>query len=142
MLQIRELSYSIGERKLLSNINWVIKEGKRVALIGPNGVGKTTLFRILTGELKCETGDIFRPKNYRIGYLPQEKISFGKSSILDFVLKGNSEIFDLEQKITKLHEALKDNSEKNQLVLKRFGDLENRYEILGGYRLEAEAKAY
>jgi len=141
MLQIRELSYSIGERKLLSNVNWVIKEGKRVALIGPNGVGKTTLFRILTGELKCETGDIFRPKNYRIGYLPQEEISFGKSSILDFVLEGNFEIFDLEQKITKLHEALKENHEKNQVILKRLGDLEHRYEILGGYRVEAEAKA-
>ncbi len=141
MLQIRELSYSIGERKLLFDVNWVIKAGKRVALIGPNGVGKTTLFRILTGELKCETGDIFRPKNYRIGYLPQEEISFGKSSILDFVLEGNSEIFNLEQKITKLHEALKENHEKNQVVLKRLGDLEHRYEILGGYSLEAEAKA-
>ncbi len=141
MLQIRELSYSIGDRILLSDVNWVIKPGKRAALIGPNGTGKTTLFKILIGKLKNEAGDIFRPKDYRIGYLPQEEITFGKDSILESVLEGNKEIVELEKKIAELQEKLKNHEIKQEDILKRLGDFEHRYEILGGYRLEAEAKA-
>jgi ATP-binding cassette, subfamily F, member 3 len=141
MLQIRELSFSIGERTLLSDINWVIKPGKRAALIGPNGAGKTTLFKILVGELKYETGSIFRPRQYRVGYLPQEEIAFGKTSILESVLEGNAELVELEKKIAGLQEKLKNPNLKHEDILKRLGDLEHRYEILGGYRLEAKAKA-
>jgi ATP-binding cassette, subfamily F, member 3 len=141
MLQIRELSLSIGERTLLSDINWVIKPGKRAALIGPNGAGKTTLFKILVGELKYETGSIFRPRQYRVGYLPQEEIAFGKTSILESVLEGNAELVELEKKIAGLQEKLKNPNIKHEDILKRLGDLEHRYEILGGYRLEAKAKA-
>ncbi|MCD4664666.1 MAG: ATP-binding cassette domain-containing protein, partial [Bacteroidales bacterium] len=85
MLQIRDLQYSIGVRQLLSGVNWVIKPGKRAALIGPNGAGKTTLFRILNNEIKSDSGSIIKPKDYRIVYLPQEEITFGKSSILQSV---------------------------------------------------------
>ncbi|MBL7095178.1 ABC-F family ATP-binding cassette domain-containing protein [candidate division KSB1 bacterium] len=141
MLQIRELSYSIGDKKLLSGVNWVIKPGKRAALIGPNGAGKTTLFRILIGELKNEAGNIFRSKDYRIGYLPQEEVTFGKDSILESVLEGNNEIVELEKKIAGMHEKLKIPELNQEEILMRLGDLEHRYEILGGYRLEAEAKA-
>ena len=141
MLQIKKLCYSIGDRKLLSDINWIIKPGKRAALIGPNGAGKTTLFKILTGDLKNETGDIFCSKEYRIGYLPQEEMTFGKNTILESVIEGNIEIVELEQKIARLHEKLEITKKNQEQILKRLGDLEHHYEILGGYRLEAEAKA-
>ena len=118
MLQIRELSYSIGKQKLLTDINWVIKPGKRSALIGPNGAGKTTLFRILIGELKYESGSIFRPKDFRIGYLPQEEVTFSESSILESVLEGNREILELERQIVILHGKLerKTNTFSNCLI--------------------------
>lgn len=141
MLQIHELNYSIGQRELLSSVSWVIKAGKRAALIGPNGAGKTTLLRLLTGEIKQEAGKIIRPKNYTIGYLPQEELNLQENSILGLVLEGSSEIIGLEKKITELHEKLENSSSDNKEILQQLGNFEQRYELLGGYRLEAEAKA-
>jgi len=95
------------------------------------------------GELACEAGNIFRPKDYRIGYLPQEELIFSSNSILDAVLEGNKEILEIEQKMVSLqHELAEKTKNKNHDdLLKRLGNYEQRYEILGGYRVEAEAKA-
>ena len=58
MLQIRDLTYNIGDRKLLSSIDWIIPAGKKMALIGANGTGKTTLLKIITEELEHHGGSI------------------------------------------------------------------------------------
>ena len=94
MLQIKDLYYSIGARELLTGINWIIQPNQRVALIGPNGAGKTTLFKILVGELASQDGTIMKPKNYRIGYLPQEEISVGRGSIFETVLEGQKQVIE------------------------------------------------
>ena len=74
MLQVRNLHYSIGEQDLLVAVDWNLQPGKRFALVGPNGSGKTTLLRILKGEIESQAGVITKPRNYIIGYLPQEEI--------------------------------------------------------------------
>ncbi|MBN2356385.1 ATP-binding cassette domain-containing protein [candidate division KSB1 bacterium] len=141
MLQIRELSYNIGERELLKNIHWVINPGKRVALIGPNGAGKTTLLRLITAEIRPAGGSIIKPKNYRIGYLPQEEIAVGEGSILASVMAGQGEIVQLEQQIADIHQMLDDGIGDTRALLQRLGTLEARYDSLGGYTLENQAKA-
>ncbi len=141
MFQIKNINYSIGERELLKDVSWVISPGVRAALIGPNGAGKTTLFRILIGELKHHSGDIFKPNDYRIGYLPQEEIRFKDKSVLDLVLEGNKEIFDLENKIQSLRQQLAADNQNQEQLLTRLGTLEHRYEILGGFSYESEARA-
>ena len=64
MLQIRDLKYSVADRDLLNGVNWTINPGRRSALIGPNGTGKTTLIRILADELHYQSGTIQKPKEY------------------------------------------------------------------------------
>ncbi|MCP5049752.1 MAG: ABC-F family ATP-binding cassette domain-containing protein, partial [bacterium] len=103
MLQIRDLHYSIAHRSLLDGADWLVQPGKRSALVGPNGVGKTTLLRILTGQLEY-SGSIITPKEYSIGYLPQEEVAVRGTSILQAVLEGQKELKELEKKIEDLHE--------------------------------------
>ena len=141
MLQIRDLQYSIGARPLLDGIDWMINPGKRVALIGPNGAGKTTLLRILNGEIEDYHGNITKPKDYRIGYLPQEEIVVGSGSVVHIVLKGQQEVMTIEQKLAELHAALNAPHDNHEALLKQIGDLEHRYDALDGYRLEAVAKS-
>ncbi|HQI50137.1 MAG TPA: ATP-binding cassette domain-containing protein [bacterium] len=141
MLQIRNLSYSIGERLLLKEVNWVINPGKRVALIGPNGAGKTTLLRIIKGDLQPHDGVMIKPKEYTIGYLPQEEIAVGSGPILAAVLEGQGEILRLEEQIAELHALLNSHTEDDPKVLERLGALESRYDALGGYAVENQAKA-
>ncbi|MCB0288207.1 MAG: ATP-binding cassette domain-containing protein, partial [Calditrichaeota bacterium] len=61
MLQIKSLKYIIGGRELLRDINWIINPGRHIALIGPNGTGKTTLLRIISGVLRADDGEMVKP---------------------------------------------------------------------------------
>ena len=143
MLQIKDLHYSIGDRQLLSGVNWNILPGKRAALIGPNGIGKTTLLRIIIGELEYSAGSIIKPKEYRIGYLPQEEISVKGTSVLETVMQGQKEITLLEKQMTDLHDTLNTltpDDAKREDLLNRLGHLENRFEALEGYHMETLAK--
>ncbi len=140
MLQVSDLFYSIGDQKLISGINWSLQPQKRVALIGPNGSGKTTLLRILIGEIEPHKGMIAKPRHYCIGYLPQEEVVVGEGTVLENALAGKPEVLELEQKIQALHSGLDLNEGDQKKNLKRLGVLEQRYQNLGGYSLEAEAK--
>ena len=139
MLQIQNLNYSIGERNILKDTRWVVNPGERVGLIGPNGTGKTTLLRIIAGELEANSGSVLKPSSYTIGYLPQEELPAQKGSVLLIVMQGNEEIVRLEEEINNIHSTLEDGN-NNSALLERLGSLESRFAALGGYRMEATAK--
>ncbi len=139
MLQVQGLHYEIGERILLQRIDWAIQPGRRVALIGPNGAGKTTLFRLMLGQITPQEGKVVKPKNFRIGLLPQEEMSLSGGSVLESVLSGREEVLDLEQKIQALHERLAVQPD-DLLLLDQLGDLERRYASCQGYDLETTAQ--
>ena len=143
MLQIKDLHYSIGDRQLMSGVNWNIQPGKRAALIGPNGIGKTTLLRIIMDELEYSSGSVIKPKEYRIGYLPQEEIAVKGTTVLETVMEGQKEIALLEKQMTDLHDTLNtlDNDDaKREDILNRLGHLEHRYRALDGYHMDTLAK--
>ncbi len=72
MLQVRDVSKWFGDVKVLDRINFNLNRGDRAGLVGPNGCGKTTLLRILTGELASDRGSVrLVPGSPRVGYLPQ-----------------------------------------------------------------------
>jgi len=140
MLHLQNIRYTIGDYALLDNLDWVIPEKKCSALIGPNGSGKTTLFRLITGELTPEQGIFIKPKDYIVGYLPQEEINLKDQSILESVLKGREDLTAKAHKINELRDAIKHNAHDPN-ILNKLGNLEHQFEISGGYKVEAEAKA-
>jgi ATP-binding cassette, subfamily F, member 3 len=141
MLQVQDLHYAIGDLRLLAGVDWVIHPGARVALIGPNGAGKTTILRILHGELPEYHGTIVKPKDYRIGYLPQEEIVATNGTILQTVLQGQAEVVALEHRLAELHAALDAPHSDHETLVQQVGDLEHRYDALGGYQMHATAKS-
>ncbi len=141
MLHIKNIHYEIGERVLLDSINCVMEPGKRAALIGPNGAGKSTLLNIINGSLEPNAGDILKPKDYKIGYLPQETIQLDNESILTLTLRGRQSLLDLSAKIQQLHQQLEENGDSSELQLEQLGTLEHQFQTLGGYSMEADAAA-
>ena len=139
MLQVQGLKYEIGELELLRGIDWAIQPGRRAALIGPNGAGKTTLFRLMIGELSPQQGRVVKPKNFRIGLLPQEELSLSGGTVLESVLAGCGEVLALEHKIQDLHEAL-NKTPDDEALLERLGEMERRFSASRGYELETTAK--
>ena len=143
MLQLKNISYQIADRYLLSEVNWTINPGKRVALIGPNGAGKTTLLRLLSRELPVQDGEIQQPKDYRIGYLPQEEVLFGRDSVLKETLAANTSLIDLESEISFLQDQLTSDElspQEQQNLANRLGIVEDQFSLLGGYEIEGRAK--
>ncbi|GAB4364840.1 MAG: ABC-F family ATP-binding cassette domain-containing protein [Calditrichia bacterium] len=140
MIRLQNIQYSIGSLELLKDINWTIDDGSRVALIGENGAGKTTLFRIIMGEIEHHSGMIYKPREYHIGYLPQEEIVWGKGAVLYNAMAGREDLIRLEQAIQDLRQKISQSESKAQEMLDRLGKVETQFEIKGGYRLEAEAK--
>ncbi|UZF93868.1 ABC-F family ATP-binding cassette domain-containing protein [Bosea sp. NBC_00550] len=90
MLTINDITYRLGERLLLDHASAAIPDGARVGLVGRNGTGKTTLFRIITGELGTEGGSVSLPKGRRIGGVAQEAPG-GPESLIEVVLAADTE---------------------------------------------------
>lgn len=90
MLQINDLTYRIEGRPLLSNASATIPQGHKVGLVGRNGTGKTTLLRLITGELTPDDGSISWPKATRLGYVEQEAPG-GDDTLIDWVLAADVE---------------------------------------------------
>ncbi len=87
MLKIENLSKSYGTQVLFREVTVNINRGDRVGLVGRNGHGKTTLLRILTGEVSPDSGKVSAPKGYRIGHLQQD-LEFSSPTVLEVVAEG------------------------------------------------------
>lgn len=90
MLQVQNLTYRIGARLLFDGASVTIPTGHRAGLVGRNGIGKSTLFKLALGEISPESGDISLPRNARIGTVAQEAPG-GEESLLDVVVAGDVE---------------------------------------------------
>ena len=117
LLELKNLSLSFGERQVLENINFEINEGEILGMLGPNGVGKSTIFNLITGLIKPNSGDIYiknekindypifvRTSKFKIGYVPQYGGFFHDLTLVDN-LKAVSEILikDPRDRIEKIN---------------------------------------
>jgi ATP-binding cassette subfamily F protein 3 len=140
MLQIQDLSYAVGERVLLNSVSWNLVPGRRLALIGPNGTGKTTLLKIIHGDIADFQGRIFKPRDFRISYLPQEPSARGEGTVIDAVMGGHAGVREMERKMESLHRRLDSDPAGHDGLLKELSRVEAQFAALGGYHLEIEAK--
>jgi ATP-binding cassette subfamily F protein 3 len=142
MLHINNLSVHFSGNYLFDNISFTINQNDRVALIGRNGTGKTTLLRIISKEMLPESGQITHPKEYTIGYLPQEMIIESEKTLFNEIKESLTEIFELHQSIERISNELEtrddyETVEYHKLAEKLAHDNE-RFHILGGNSIEAE----
>lgn len=106
MISVKNISKRYGTRVLFSDVSFDVLAGERIGLVGRNGHGKTTLFRIITGEEEPEEGKVFKPNNYSVGYLGQHLI-FTKPTVLEEGCQGlRPEDLGAEWKVEKILSGL------------------------------------
>ncbi|MGE0706444.1 MAG: ABC-F family ATP-binding cassette domain-containing protein [Planctomycetota bacterium] len=140
MLFVDELVVRFGDRPVLQGVGFRIAAGQRVALAGRNGQGKSTLFRVLTGETAPQSGKVELDKGRTIGYLPQDvKPPAHERTAVEEVLEALSEVKRLEAEVERLIEAMT-NDPEDEGVLAAYGRAQDRFEALGGYDADARAR--
>ncbi|MFZ4777819.1 MAG: ABC-F family ATP-binding cassette domain-containing protein [Terrimicrobiaceae bacterium] len=92
LLSAQELKLAYGNQKLLESVSLTVAPGEKVGLVGRNGCGKTSLFKILAGESESDSGEISRRRGLRVGYLPQEFELDGTKTVLENIEAGASDL--------------------------------------------------
>ncbi len=131
-----------GRQVLFTDASFQINPGEKAGLVGPNGCGKTTLFRMIAGLEQPDEGTVSVPGRFRISYFQQEVDQMSGWSVIDEAIAGSGELGELHHKLEALQHdmALQEDDEALDQILSRYGDMQHRYESLGGYALESEAR--
>ena len=135
MLQLSNIAYSIGDRTLFSDVNLTIGASDRYGLVGANGTGKTTLLRIIKGDIVPIKGSVDKLKAVTIGYLPQEEIVLHGNTLREEVLRDYNVHMN---RLDHLRQVMGENPEKT-LLLKEYERAEEHFHAFGGYEYEIEA---
>jgi ATPase subunit of ABC transporter with duplicated ATPase domains len=142
MISFSNINKQYGKQLVFVEATFQLNPGEKVGLVGPNGSGKTTIFRMIVGEEEPDDGDISVPKRLNIGYFRQDVEEMRGRSTLDEAIAGSGRLGDLHHELESLHRAMEDPEQADRMdaVLERFGHVQEEYEHLGGYALEAQAR--
>jgi len=135
LLSAQNLSKSFGAEDLFSAVTLSIPYKARIAIVGPNGIGKTTLLRILVGQEEPSSGSIQKASKIKIGYLPQEAVLTATHTLWEECLKAMAHLLELEEKLSELEIAMADPDQVEQAI-ERYGRLQEDFERHGGYMYE------
>lgn len=132
MIRVKDVSVSFGSRILFEGVNLSFDEGNRYGLIGANGAGKSTFMKILVGDFEASTGTITVAPGVRVGVLRQDHYVYDNFKVLDAVLMGYPELWEVMQERERLY-ALPEMSEEEGM---KVGELESAFADMDGYSAE------
>ena len=136
MLDFQGISVHYGHQDVLSDVTFRVNKGDRVGVVGPNGSGKSTLFRIVLGEIGTDKGELVVEGSPRIGFTRQNPApDTPDETLLDYSLRGIPGLSEMEAEMAALEADLADPAK-----MKRYGELQTKFEHLGGYDIETRVK--
>ncbi|MBD2784203.1 ABC-F family ATPase [Xenorhabdus sp. DI] len=135
MLSTNNITMQFGSKPLFENISVKFGNGNRYGLIGANGAGKSTFMKILGGDLTPTSGNVSLDPNERLGKLRQDQFAFEEYTVLDTVIMGHTELWEVKQERDRIY-AMAEMSEEDGY---RVADLEVAYGEMDGYSAEARA---
>lgn len=143
MLDLSGISLQFGGKYLFDNVSFRINSGDRISLVGANGTGKSSLLKIISGELQPESGKVLKQKRITVGYLPQENVVHRGKTLLAEASSALSNIISLREKESDITQKLGDDliseDERNDLV-HQLGEVHHRLEELDSYSSESKVE--
>lgn len=139
-LSLNNVVKNFGFKNVLNGFDLELNTGERVSLIGPNGSGKTTIFKLIVGEEMPNSGQISTRKGATIGFLSQIPPKYNDDlTVREIIMQGKSNLLEVEIRLRDLEERMAvSDSEQLNVLLKSYGQLQELFEQLGGYRLESD----
>ncbi|SDB10060.1 ATP-binding cassette, subfamily F, member 3 [Pseudobutyrivibrio sp. YE44] len=140
LLNVSHIYKSFGEDSIIKDATFTVDEGSKVAIVGNNGTGKSTLLKIIIGELPADDGEVTLKKDATMGYLAQyQEDAFG-SNILDTVLGAREDLLSMEKKLSEMEMQMSslDPSEMTSFM-DNYHKLQHQFDLQGGYTFRSEA---
>ena len=137
MITLQGIGKGYAGKELFGGLSWRVEAGERIGLIGSNGVGKTTLARIIAGLEQPDEGEVGRVRGRLVGYLAQEVASLGDAPLLPFVVGGRAELVEARARVAELERKVAERHEEP--VQMAYAAALDRLQELGGYSAAAEA---
>lgn len=142
MISIEGLSVAFGGNTLFDNITYVINKKDRIALVGKNGAGKSTMLKIIAGLQAPTSGNVNMPKDLTVGYLPQQMNLSDTRTVMEEAEQAFSYIFELQSRIermnTELSESTDYESEYYQELIERVSNANEQLALIGASNYQAE----
>jgi ATP-binding cassette subfamily F protein 3 len=153
LVTTQNLGRSFGGLDVFTGLSLTVPRGARIAVVGPNGIGKTTLLRIIAGEEVPSAGEVRRLKGLTIGYLPQEAVVQSEKTLWGEALTAFADLLAQREELTRLEAEMAAKAKPGkhtsggepdgdragreaQATLERYGALQERFEQAGGYTYE------
>ncbi len=144
MISLNNLTVEFGGFTLFRNVSFIVNTRDRIGLVGKNGAGKSTLLKIFAGEQAPTTGTVSIPNDIKIGYLPQQMNHIDGRTVMEEALTAFSEVNNLEAEIAKINNELSVRtdyeSEEYMQLISRLTDRTDRFQLLGGENIDAQAE--
>ncbi|WP_373083051.1 ABC-F family ATPase [Zhongshania sp.] len=135
MISTANITMQFGAKPLFENISVKFGGGNRYGLIGANGCGKSTFMKILDGSLKPSSGNVSIDPNERVGKLHQDQFAFEQYSVIDTVIMGHTELWEIKQERDRIY-SLPEMSEEDGM---KVAELETQFMEMDGYSAESRA---
>ena len=146
LLQLNDISKSFDGEDIFTDVNFEVKTGERIGVVGRNGAGKSTLMKIIAGVENYDSGRISKIKNLTMGYLTQQMTLNSEATVFEEMSKPFEHIKKIENLIKDETDWLARNgqdyeSDEYQSHIEKYETLTNRYEQLDGYQYESKIKS-
>ena len=142
MISIEGLSVAFGGNTLFDNITYVINKKDRIALVGKNGAGKSTMLKIIAGLQAPTSGNVNMPKDLTVGYLPQQMNLSDNRTVMEEAEQAFSHIFELQSRIERMNTELSERtdyeSEYYQELIERVSNANEQLALIGASNYQAE----
>ena len=142
MISVEGLRVEFGVKPLFADASFVINDRDRIALVGKNGAGKSTMLKILCGQQRPSAGNVSVPVDCRIGYLPQVMILQDDTTVREEAQKAFADITRMKARIDKMNQELAERtdyeSESYLALIDKYTNEHDRYMMLGAENYEAE----
>ncbi|ASE33622.1 ABC-F family ATP-binding cassette domain-containing protein [Mammaliicoccus sciuri] len=145
LLQINKLEKSYDGEVIFSDVDFEVKTGERIAIVGRNGAGKTTLMKIIAGVESYDEGNISKGKQVTMGYLTQQMTLDSNDTVMNEMKKPFKDVINIEDKMKTLTDWLSIHADEYDQdlykeKLSQYEALSNQYELMDGYNYESKIK--
>ncbi len=135
MLSVNNVSIQFGKRVLFDEVNAQFTRGNTYGIIGANGAGKSTFLKVLSGDLDPTTGNVHLEPGKRMSVLKQDHSAFDEHTVLETVVMGNQDLFDIQKELDVLYA----NPDPTDKEVNRMGELQERFEEMNGWNADSDA---